>query len=89
MSITPPPPRRGGTRIFCPMVDVPATEQTAKLTMCPWHGRNTPKTRRRYRQHWRLVHWEPFAAETHALMQFVTKGGWLGRNIEATVKVTK
>lgn len=90
MTTPPPPPRMGGTRIFCPMVDLQMTEEADELRMCQWAGRNTRNDRRRYRQHWRRDHLAPFMAGTHALMEYLVKGDWLGfKNVPATVKVFK
>lgn len=87
-----PPPRMGGTRIFCPMVDVAATEaqeNAEKLVMCPWSGRNTRNDRYRYRRHWRRDHMQPFLDETHAMVQYLVKGQWIGQNVPARITVSK
>jgi hypothetical protein len=91
-AITPPPPRRGGSRIFCPMVDVKLTETgtEGELVMCPLTWRNTRNDRRRYRQHWRRDHWAPFMSETNAMLKFITKAQYLGHaKIGAEVTVYK
>lgn len=93
LNIAVPPPRRGGTRIFCPMVDMAEMEANSpdpELIMCQWAGRNTRNDWRRYRQHWRRDHLAPFLAETHAMMSYLVTGNWLGyKGVLATVKVYK
>lgn len=86
-----PPPRRGGRRLSCPIVDVAATEATGELHMRDWHrGRDTAKARAAFRRHFRRDHWEPFAAETHALMRYITTGEWGGMTgVRAEVTLSK
>lgn len=88
----PPEPRKGGTRIFCPMIDVPATEATGTMHMCGWQpARDTTRSRARYRRHWRRDHFAPFMAETRAVMRFIQKGRWgaTGTTVTAVLEVSK
>jgi hypothetical protein len=75
MTMIAPPPVQGGSRVYCPMVDVPAIERGAKPRkgrpglgglMCDWSRKRGPRTLRRYRRHWQREHWRPFTAELAA-----------------------
>lgn len=91
MTIPAPPARHGGTRIFCPMVDVAKTEISGELVMCAWPSRlNTPRAHRAYRRHWNRDHLEPFKAETDALMKFLNTGHYLGmEHVRVEITVSK
>jgi hypothetical protein len=76
--LTAPPPILGGSRVYCPMVDVAAIETGRKqyqtgihdLT-CYWRRRGiTAATLKAYRRHWRRKHWGPFTSEQS--MQYLT-----------------
>jgi hypothetical protein len=62
-----PPPMQGGSRVRCPMVDMPAMEEGSGFAMCGWSRKAGRKTLRRYRRHWRRAHLNPFLAEMDAL----------------------
>lgn len=85
-----PPPRRGGTRIYCPLVDVNATEQSDTLQMCGWHPRrDTAATRSRYRRHFRRDHIVPFVQGTDAMLRYLMNCDWGGQKVRADIKVTR
>lgn len=87
---TVPPPRRGGTGIMCPLVDVAATEQAGELRMCSWHRRrDTAQGRTQYRRHWRRDHIAPFIAETGELLRYLAKIYWDGRRVQAEIEISK
>lgn len=65
-----PPPILGGSRVYCPMVDVAAIETGRKryqdnihdLT-CSWRKRGrSARVLKSYRRHWWRKHWDPFTA---------------------------
>jgi len=65
-----PPPIQGGSRVYCPMVDMPAIEAGRKTAdkgirglMCDWRKPVGRRTLKSYRRHWRRKHWLPFLAE--------------------------
>lgn len=65
--MTAPPPIQGGSRIYCPMIDMPAIEAGRKTAetglMCGWRKRARRKALAKYRRHWRRAHLNPFLAE--------------------------
>lgn len=67
MVMTAPPPLQGGSRVRCPMIDMPAMEEGHGFVMCGWSRKAGRKTLARYRRHWRRAHLSPFLAETRAL----------------------
>lgn len=87
--LTPPEPKRGGTFVYCPMVDVWETERTGTLALCNSQYRSRFRAEKAYRRHWQRVHGTPFVKETHALMRFIAKGEWAGTPAEAEVTVSK
>lgn len=89
---TVPPPRRGGTGIMCPLVDVAATEQAGDggLHMCPWHRRrDSARGRAQYRRHWRRDHIAPFIAETGELLRYLAKIEFGARIHRAEITISK
>jgi hypothetical protein len=90
--ITTPRPRRGGTRLYCPMVDVAATEQgDGHLFMCGHPSRvNTGKGAKALRRHVRRDHMEPFRQGTEQILRYVQTGEWGGmRNVHAEITLEK
>ena len=77
---TTPRPRRGGTRLYCPMVDVTATEQgDGQLFMCGAPSRaSTSAGRKALRRHCRRDHIEPFRRGTERILRYVQTGEWGG-----------
>jgi hypothetical protein len=75
-----PAPIQGGSRLFCPMVDVAKIEAmpeeeahdlTRAQMMCGWKRRVGRKgALKAYRRHWRRAHWEPFRRETKASLSY-------------------
>lgn len=75
--LSPPAPLLGGTRVYCPMVDVPRIEsgryRPGDPIRCPW-SRKGKRALKRYRRHWYRAHWEPFSAETRSLVSLARLG---------------
>jgi hypothetical protein len=89
---TTPRPRRGGTRLYCPVVDVAATEQgDGALFMCGYPSRaSTPKGARALRRHCRRDHMEPFRRGTEKILRYVQTGEWGGmQNVHAEITLGK
>lgn len=85
-----PAPRRGGTRLYCPMVDVPATEESGELVMCGWRcSSQNASSRKAYRRHWWRDHMRPFLAETEAVMRYVCKSTWDDVEMDADITVSR
>lgn len=88
---TVPAPYRGGTRLYCPMVDVGETERTSIMHMCGWPSRaDTRGGRKAIRRHLRRDHIAPFIAETGAVMRYLASGRWgSAGHVRAEVEVSK
>lgn len=84
-----PAPRRGGVRLYCPAVDVPATEEAGSLVMCGWQrSSQTAGSRKAYRRHWRRDHMLPFLAGTDAVIRYLFKT-WDGADVSADMTVVR
>lgn len=82
-------PRRGGSRLYCPVVDVPATEASGVLAMCAWPSRaQTAKGAKAIRRHVRM-HVQAFQAETAAMMRWIQRGEFGGIPVRAEFTVSK
>jgi hypothetical protein len=84
-------PRRGGTRLHCPVVDVNATASAGKTVMCAWPSRaQTAKGAKAWRRHLKRAHLEAFARDTSALLRYVQRSSWLGmKGLVAEVSITR
>lgn len=77
-----PKPVIDGKKIKCPMVDQPRIEampadEAANLPadelFCTWERDLSPEAREEYERHFRVDHWEPFAAETRRMLRLTKR----------------
>lgn len=73
--------------------DYDGHELSIKELRCPWKRRlrSGPRALKAYRRHYRKAHWEPFRAETEALMAFVVRPQEAGlpRGVQIAARVGK